>query len=253
MLLWVGAGSGKVWGTGEEAVALVTGEWPPYTGENLDGGGVAVELVNAVFTEMGKASTIGFFPWRRCEAYVRTGQAWATFPYAITGARQSKYLFSNTIFQSHSVWFYYGDKMRSVNFTDLDSLQPYTIGVASGYWYEGWIRDAGLTVDESPDDLIALKKLKLGRIDLYPMDKHGGIWLINKYFPGDEGRFGILENPIRDNDNALMVSKTYPHSERLLEEFNAALQSVKDKGIDRRILDKFRFAPPGGVQTDQAE
>jgi hypothetical protein len=39
----------------------------------------------------------------------------------------------------------------------------------------------------------------------------------------------------------------------LLEEFNAALQSVKDKGIDRRILDKFRFAPPGGAQTDQAE
>lgn len=228
-------------------IPLATGEWPPYTGAELDGGGVAVELVRAVFAAMGRAADIRFYPWRRSEAYVRHGLAWATFPYAITEARRADYFFSDPLFESRGVFFYYGQKMASFEFTELNDLRPYTIGVAAGYWYEELFLDAGLTVDQSLDDLAGLKKLQARRIDLYPADQLVGLWLIANHFAPDQQHFGIVERPLRTNQNALMVSKSYPHSRALLREFNAALQRVRKEGLYRRIMERYGIDPEAAL------
>lgn len=220
-------------------IPLATGEWPPYTGIDLESGGFVVELVRAVFAEMGRAADIRFYPWRRCEGYVRNGMAWATFPYAITEERRAHYFFSDPLFESGAVFFYYGRKMASFEFAELNDLRPYMIGAAAGYWYEKLFRDAGLTLDQSSNDLVGLKKLQAHRIDLFPVDKLVGVWLIDNHFAQDRRNFGILEGPLPKNQNGLMVSKSYPNSRVLLEAFNAALQRVREKGIYRRIVKRY--------------
>jgi polar amino acid transport system substrate-binding protein len=222
-------------------VLLVTGEWPPYTGAKLEGGGLAVELVRAVFAEMGRNAEIRFYPWRRCEAYVRQGMAWATFPFAITEERRAQYLFSDPLIESDSVLFYYGSKMASFELNELSDLRPYTIGASSGYWYEKMFREAGLRVAPSLDDLTGLKQLKMRRVDLHPMERRVGLWLIDHHFEQDRGSFGIVEKSLRTNQNALMVSKSHPDSRALLEAFNAALQQVREKSIHRRIMERDRI------------
>ena len=240
-LAWFGALTGPASRAQEPAIPLVTGEWPPYAGEKLEGGGFAVAVVKAVFAEMGRRSQLKFYPWKRCEAYVQQGIAWATFPYAITPEREAHYLFSDPLFEGKDVWFYYGEKMQSVDYEELTDLRPYTIGGASGYWYSELFREAGLTIDKTSNDVVGLRKLQAGRIDLFPMNELAGVWLINSYFPAQRHRFGILKKPLRHLQNALMVSKNYPNSRELLQEFNGALQRVRAKGIDRQLLEKYHL------------
>lgn len=238
-LIWGGTKTVPVEGADEAAITLVTGEWPPYTGEALSGGGIAVKLVKAVFAEMGRSADIRFYPWRRCEAYVQRGKAWAAFPYAFTAERRAQYPLSDTLFETSAAWFYYGEKMKSLTFREIEDLRPYKIGVATGYWYEKWLRQAGLRIDESSDDLTALKKLKAGRIDLFPVDQGVGIWLINQHFPEHRQYFGMLKQFLHANENGLIVSKSYLNSQTLLREFNEALHRVKARGMDRRILQQY--------------
>ncbi len=238
-LLWGGTKTVPVEGADEATITLVTGEWPPYTGEALNGGGIAVKLVKAVFAEMGRAVDIQFYPWRRCEAYVQRGKAWAAFPYAFTAERRTQYLFSDALFETGNAWFYYGEKMNSVEYEEIADLRPYKIGVATGYWYEKWLRQAGLRIDESTDDLTALRKLQAGRIDLFPLEQRVGMWLINQHFPEHRQHFGTLKQSLHAHEHGLIVAKSYPNSRTLLREFNEALQRVKTKGIDQRILQSY--------------
>ncbi len=225
------------------SVPLATGEWPPYAGEQLAGGGVAVELVQAVFREMGRQADIRFLPWRRCEASVRGGLVWAAFPYAKTPERQAGFFFSDPLIEGRDVWFYFGDRMRGVAYDDLTELRSYRIGMASGYWYEEMFRQAGLEVDPSSSDLVGLAKLRAGRLDLFPMNELTGIWLIERYFPEQRQNFGILEQPLRSNQNALIVSKVYPGGLLLLGEFNLALRKIKANGVYQRIMGQYRLEP----------
>lgn len=235
------AGAAPVRGD-EPSIPLATGEWPPYTGEALEGGGVAVELVKAVFQEMGRQADIRFLPWRRCEASVRGGAVWAAFPYVRTPERQAGFFFSEPLIEGRDVWFYYGDRMKAVVYGTLADLRPYRIGVASGYWYEELFRQAGLEVDSSSSDLVGLAKLRAGRLDLFPMNEMTGVWLLERYFPDQRQDFHILEQPLGSNQNALLVSKTYPGSLLLLGEFNLALRRIRANGVYQRIVERYRLA-----------
>src|SRR5574342_579193 len=59
-----------------DEILLVTGEFPPQTGESLEGGGYVTELVRAAFAEMGYSVRIEFYPWARAELMVENGEAW---------------------------------------------------------------------------------------------------------------------------------------------------------------------------------
>ena len=235
LLACVAIGGPTAWAADTPPIPLVTGEWPPYTGKSVEGEGVVVEIVRAVFQRMGRQPHIEFYPWKRCEAYVQHGLAWATFPYAITAQRLANFRFSDPIIEGKEVWFYYGEKMKSVKYEDLTDLRPYKIGAVSGYWYGDSFREAGLSVDETSEDIAGLRKLRAGRIDLFPMNELAGIWLINTVFAHDQHSFGMLTKPLGLNRNALMVSKSYPDSDALLEDFNSALRTVREDGTDERI------------------
>jgi polar amino acid transport system substrate-binding protein len=216
-----------------ETVTMATGEWIPFTSANLNNYGKFTELVSIVLKEMQMEVEYRFYPWPRCYDAVIKGRVWAAFPYSHTEERAEKVMFTDALSCSRTVFFYYEkDKAaKEYQFRGIEDLRKFKIGGVAGYFYEELFRKAGLEVDYANKEISGLEKLKLGRIDLMPLNDLVGWHLIQTHFPDDAGKFKTLEKPLSVNTLHLIVSKGHPHSEELLVRFNAALKRCIEKGL----------------------
>lgn len=215
-----------------QSVPLVTGEWPPFVSEKMDGYGLAGKLVSAVFEEMGLVPETSFVPWKRCEDMVKKGEAWGTFPYAITDERKAEFLFSDPFMESISVFF----SLKDVSFDDLSDLSGLSVGGVRGTFYEPLFAEAGLNIDWSSDDETMIKKLMAGRIDLAPVVDVVGWTIINRDYSDMKDQVIVLKKTLQSTESAMMVSKAYPGAQELIDKFNLALESIRQKGIYDDIM-----------------
>ncbi|RPJ28945.1 MAG: hypothetical protein EHM33_02775 [Chloroflexi bacterium] len=220
-------------------IVLTTGEWVPYTGETLAEYGFFTEIVTAVFDEMKMTPDYMFYPWERAEKAIGDGEAWGAFPYSANEERAKTFAWSDNIAYGRTTFFYYKPHMEAITWEKLEDLQPYVVGSVTGYYHETMFADAKLNVDASSDEASGVKKLQAGRIDLFPMADLVGWALIKELFPDEVENFGVLEKPLDQTELCIMVSKSDPEALKLLDEFNAALQAIKDNGIYEEILTKY--------------
>lgn len=212
---------------------IATGEWIPFTSASMAHFGEFTKRVTIVFNEMGAEPDYLFYPWGRCFDSVEKGRIWAAFPYSYTLGRAKKVWFSDRLSCSKTVFFYYDGEgtTREYHFEHLKDLKSYRIGGVTGYFYEESFKNAGLHVDFVNKEINALEKLKMGRIDLMPVNERVGWRLIETHFPDDAHKFHTLANPLSVNPLHLIVSKGYPGSKELLERFNNAVQRCIQKGL----------------------
>ncbi|MBF0230103.1 MAG: transporter substrate-binding domain-containing protein [Desulfamplus sp.] len=224
-------------------VILVTGEWPPYTSEKMEGYGFLSEIVSAVFKEAGVEIEYQFYPWLRCEKNIKEGKAYAAFPYIITDERKAIYDFSDPLGKSSFCLFYLKSNIKTdVVWEKYEDLKKYNVGGTAGYWYEKAFADAGIKLDLASSDELGVKKLHGGRFDLLATDELVGWSLIKTLFPADIKKFAVVEKHLNNDELRLMVSKTYPDSQAITKKVNEALQRIKDKGIYSEILKKYNIS-----------
>jgi polar amino acid transport system substrate-binding protein len=216
-----------------ESLPLATGEWVPYTSRRMEGYGTFTRRVDIVFQEMGIKPDYRFFPWQRCYDAVINGGVWAIFPYSYTEERARKVWFSEVLSCSKTLFFYYdaGESITRNSVTRLEDLKSYRLGGVRGYFYEELFRKKGIAVDYVNKEINAIEKLKLGRIDIVPMNDRVGWNLITAHFPDDRKRFKTLALPLSVNSLRLMVSRDYPGSKEFLDRFNRALTLCIQKGL----------------------
>jgi polar amino acid transport system substrate-binding protein len=225
-------------------VILTTGEWPPYVSEAMDGYGPLTAIVAAAFQEMGIVPRYDFYPWKRAEDEVRAGRAFAAFPYTQTDARKGEFDFSDVLYTVKAKFFYMKSAHpNGIPFDKLEDLRGYRIGGLLGSWYDKQFAEAGLQVEYAADMEQTFQKLYLGRIDL-AIEAEATCWaVIKKLYPDEVDKFGTLEKPLVDpanpNELRLMVSRDYPKAAALMQQFNAALQTIKDNGTYQQILDQY--------------
>lgn len=216
-----------------ENILLATGEWTPFTSEKMVHYGKFTERVSTVFEKMQVDPEYRFYPWPRCYDSVIKGRVWAAFPYSYTEERAQKVMFSDALSCSKTVFFSYenDESEKKFYFNRIEDLKPFKIGGVSGYFYEHLFQKAGLDVDYSNKEINSLEKLRLGRIDLMPVNELVGWHLIRTYFPDDADRFKALEKPLSVNTLHLIVSKDYPHSKEFLVRFNESLKHCIENGL----------------------
>lgn len=219
--------------TPADPLPMATGEWKPLSSKTMEGYGTFTRRVNIVFQEMGVKPAYRFYPWQRCFDAVLTGRVWAAFPYAYTEERAKKVWFSETLACSKTLFFYYdnGQLQKTYPIKKVDDLKAYKIGGVRGYYYEDFFNKSGLNIDYVNKEINAIEKLKLGRIDLMPVNEQVGWNLIETHFPSDRHKFKTLALPLCVNPLCLMVSRDYPGSKDLLERFNRALSTCVRKGL----------------------
>lgn len=233
--------------TGPARLPLVTGEWPPYTSQELPGQGVFTEIVSVALTQAGFAPSYTFFPWKRGALEVKQGGAFAVFPYIKIAEREKDFYFSDPIMPTTGRFFYLKNRFpESIDYRDLNDLRPYRIGGVLGYWYSNTFAAADLNVEYVPSDRQSIQKLYLKRIDLAACEELVGWALIDELFPDRRADFAVLDKPLNRDSLRLMVSKTYPHAWNILQKFNQALARQRENGTIDAILrkhDMTRYAP----------
>ena len=216
-----------------ETLPMATGEWIPYSSEAMPHYGTFTKRVSTVCSEMGATPDYRFYPWRRCFDSVVKHRVWAAFPYAFTEERAQSVWYSDALSCSKTLFFHYDKEgtSKSYGVTNKEDLKAYRLGGVKGYYYEVFFEKAGLNVDYVNKELYGLEKLKLGRIDLMPMNEKVGWNLIDTHFPEERHRFKTLPIALSVNTLHLIVSKAYPESKQLLDRFNQAVERCVEKGL----------------------
>ena len=228
--------------TATERVKILTGEWAPYTSENLEGYGFFAEIITAVFEEMGMQVDYEFHTWKRCESLLKSGEAFAAMPYVVTEERKKYYDFSNVVAVSTGRFFYLKAKIHEeVLWEKYTDLKPYRVGGVLGYWYERPFIEAKLTVEFVQAEEGIMKRLQAGRVDLVPMDELVGWAMLKNIAPNELADFDTLKKPINVSELHLMISKNYPNANEIREKFNVALKTIKRNGVYSRILKKYNI------------
>ncbi len=223
-------------------IKFATGEYSPYVSKELAGYGMVTEIISAVVLAMGYKPEYLFYPWKRCEAAVKHGSVWASFPYGYTEDRAKQFLYSDEFMVTTDRFFYYKKQnKKKIVWDKLEDLMPYKIGGVLGYFYEKEFKQAGLTVYYSYTEKDALKLLRLGRVDLIPLDELLGWDLIAKYYPQEIENFGVLEKAYLTSGNYLIVSKKYPNSRELLKRFNEEFKKIKGSGFVEQVFQKYKL------------
>ncbi len=220
-------------------VKVITGEWEPYTGEKMQGYGVANEVVSYAFLEAGVEPAFTFMPWARIAKMIESGEAVCSTLWYSTEERENWALFSDPVYTSESPFFYMKEKMGNWDFASLEDVKGLRVGGIQGYYYDEMYKEAGVKADYSTSLDSLVKKLYMDRIDIFSDDKLVGWHMIKKLYPNEMHKFDSSITSLKDGTMHLMFSKAHPDSEELLQKFNEGLKRIKEKGIYDKIMAKY--------------
>lgn len=107
--------------------------------------------------------------------------------------------------------------------------------------YEELFKKAKLNVIYVDSEEQSMQMLYHNRVDLAPMEEFiGGVYIKN-LFPDHIDEFTYIKNPFVQSELHLLVSRKYPHSTELIQQFNSALKRIQQKGIyEKKILIKYK-------------
>ena len=188
----------------DKVIKLTTLEWPPYASEKLPQQGAAIAIARAAFASMGYELQVDFYPWSRAVAFSQDSDSpyIGYFPEYFSHETEKKFVYSDA-FASGPLGFA-ERKDKSVQWTELEGLTPYRIGVVQGYInseeFDEMMENKTLKTSSTLNDTANLRKLISGRVDLAVIDKYVMEHLLktdkNLVTKADEIQFNsrILEN-----------------------------------------------------------
>lgn len=223
-----------------DTVRIATGELPPYATQSRPDQGMALAIVRRAFELSGHQVEFHFLPWTRAQQETRGGLWDASAHWGASEERRRDFLLSDNIVTEQ--WLLVHRRAIKLDWTQLDDLKPYTIGVVRDYTYtpEFWskVQKGELHGDNTSDDLVGLKKLALGRIDVMPMERNVACDLIKRNL-GEPDASRLAAHPRLLTDTFTTHLILPPHvakSAQLLADFNRGLKKVYDSGEHARLL-----------------
>lgn len=156
-----------------EPLRLSTLEWPPFVGRDLPDQGTTGARVRRICAVAGLEPLMFFLPWRRVLMEARTGAAQGYFPEYRSASREKEFYFSKAV--GCSVVGLVHKSGMTLNWTRLEDLAAYRIGVVDGYVnteeFDRLVDMGILHPIKCNSDELALRMIEAGRIDAAVMDR----------------------------------------------------------------------------------
>ncbi len=225
----------------QPVIRLTSGEWRPYTGENLPDFGCDSRIVAGVFSHLGYTVEFGFFPWARGFHLAETGEWDGTFEWADTlETRQAFFVSRDPISEQAFVFFHKID--HPFDWEKKEDLAGRIIGVTSGYLYSGLFddirNDPDFIFQEASTDEANFEKLLAGRIDVFPMEINVGLSLIREIFTaGQVSQLTYHKKPLSVFEPYVFLTKKNPANEKLMQQFDTAFEFFVKSGELQRLTD----------------
>jgi polar amino acid transport system substrate-binding protein len=223
-------------------VSMAVHEYPPLIGQNLPFGGLLTRIVNEAFAVTGTKTAIEYVPNNRAISGVMMGIYDGSYGWAHAPDRDQKLMYSsNAIYTFRMVFFQrHGEQYPWQVLADLRSPR---IGATLGNHYSNefsMLEAAGtLRVDYANDDVSNMKKLILGRIDLFPMEETSGQYLINEAFtPAEREKLSFQNNTIAIVPTYLVIRRGHPKAKEIIDRFDRGFIQLEKSGELHKIIDE---------------
>ncbi|MDD2769410.1 MAG: transporter substrate-binding domain-containing protein [Methylococcus sp.] len=225
-----------------EQLSVVADEWPPYVDPTAPGGGLAIDLVTAVFSRAGYTTKLMVDDWTRdleganIGVYDVVANIWYTDERAQYLDYSDAYLVNDVRFVKR--------KWTDIEFEDYSDIRGLRIGMVKNYGYpSGFLRAGGLMKIANDSLVDALTELVEGQCDLVIDDKHVLEYTAKRYLPASENRLEFLPRPVGLEQLHIAVSKANPNHAKIVDDFNRTLKAMKNDGTYGRILDAHNYQP----------
>ena len=220
-------------------IEVATIDWKPYSGRDLTNYGFTSEIVSKAFERSGLGVKFTFLPWKRARQETEMGKIDVLSPAYSSAERAQVYAVSEPY--AWSTLVFCKKKGKDITYKELKDLKPYKIGVVMGYVNSPEFDQADyLQKDPASSDLLNLKKLLGGRVDIIVIDKFVVADLLanNPKLKATLDDIVFLDPPVAVHSIHAMISKTIPEFTQKLEAFNRGLQEITKDGTVEKIIEK---------------
>lgn len=221
-------------------ITILSGEWPPYTGKDLKQYGVANEIATHAFLSAGYDPSYAFMPWARAEKDIMQGNALCSTAWSATKERQKWAVFSEPLAPMRNVVFYMKGRLGVWDYEGPEQLKALRVGGIGGYFYEKGFAEEGVKMDMTHTLESLVRKLYMGRVDVFVEDELVGWAVIRDLYPNELHKFASSVTPYHVTDVRLMCSKKHPDTAAALEAFAKGLRRIKDEGLYDKIMALYR-------------
>ena len=220
-------------------VRLANGYWPPYNGKLLPEGGCDSQVIMETFALAGYEVEYGYFPWVRSYSLSATGEWDGTLAWDDTPSIQGEH-WASAKPTSVQEWVFFYRKADNFSWNSLNDLQGKIIGITTGYKYSDTfvnLPEDSFTFLNSNSDETNLKMLVAGHIDVFPIEKNVGLYLIRQGFSEEEQNMITYdEKAISEFNSYLLLSKAIPENEQRIKEFDQAFRKLIESGRYEKIM-----------------
>ncbi|MBP5856998.1 transporter substrate-binding domain-containing protein [Marivibrio halodurans] len=214
-----------------KTVTIVTGNnYFPYTDESLPGGGLATQIVQRVFADLGFEAKFVFEAWEKGYADSREGRYIATFPYILSAERKKDFLFTSALFEVRPTIFW--NVERNLRIIEMGDLTGKTLCIPEGWALDGYIEPMVMSGQIDRIRAVSMRacfqKLHDGDVDIVSADRRVGEqlaedvearpWIKSRRFSTDS------------NSNHLMFTRRHPQAAAWVRAFDASLKKLQDSG-----------------------
>jgi polar amino acid transport system substrate-binding protein len=201
--------------------------------------GPTADIIRKVCAEMKITCTLNLLPWRRAQEEVANGIAQGLFTIGWNEERAKTLYFSPTLMNTQYGFFVRND--NPLKFKHVSDVKGYTVGVFgpsnTSFFLEkirAEIKD--LTIDMTPEDESAFKKLSLGRVDAVYSNKDVGYFLM--------GKLNIKNIRYAGFHTGLKYYVGFSQKftdKKLVDQFNATFRNLHKRGVIQEILAKHKM------------
>ena len=215
-----------------EEVTLGYVDFPPYEYQkDNEPEGILVDIVKQIFRKAKIPLDLKYLPFKRALLNTKEGKLDGLFNFYKTAARVPFYDYSKPIIKNYLVFFVHKDS--KIKYKSLEDLVGLRVGVIRGYTYGKEFDTSSLFKKQSNNSHIAnFKKLKLGRIDIYPCDSIVGKYLIRKNNLYSE--FKVLPKPLKVMDGYIGFTKRKHLT--TISKINKVIKDMHGSGVINKII-----------------
>lgn len=227
-----------------QTARIVTGDWPPYVGHDLPDNGVCARIVSAAMREMGLQPEYVFLPWKRAldeaERSDTNSGYYATFPHFDTPERKTLFYLSDPIFVAETViYFNVARHPELAGIKNVEELRGLTAVSTEGYAHPGSLNGIMVKVEEERNDHDAFQRLiKDPDVHYMAASRRVGERILARDFVSEGFDIQVIPAFSWRDELHLMASKRNPNSWQFVQDFNAALASVRRSGVLDELQDE---------------
>ncbi len=240
-LVFISAFSAAVFAREPNVVKLAAFDYPPfYYEEENRVQGIAVDLVDELFSRMDMKVEIKIYPLKRALENLKAGKNDASMILIQTPERERYLVYTSPVVTVRGLIWWAADRKRSgMEFERLEDLTPFSLGVTRGYSYGTELDNVlkNMTVEVVNSDLLNFKKLLWHRIDAFPCSEvvAKGLFKSNKEL---QGKFIHSEKSFIEWELHMAISKKSGLTDTI-NEINTIIDDFKKEDFINNTVRKY--------------